>query len=156
MKTLLLSVVISLSLMSCNSAYKLNGLYVTDYSFGIDDLDSEPNFDLIVDLINSNYFEASAVYLDFKNKHSGIRHFKYVDSNYSVPFEYIKTDEKTIRINYDMNKVYNVNKLDDDLLYLNIHESILKYDAELKEWYYTMKLDNNMFVIYTLKKIKKL
>jgi hypothetical protein len=155
MKKILFTFIISLSLISCNSTYKLNGLYVTDYSFGIENLNSEPDFDLIINLINSNYFESSVVYLDFKTKLNGIRHFKCVDSNYSVPFKYIKLDKYTIEIKYNFNSIFNTSNLDDDLLFLNIGKTILKYDKTLHEWYYVFKLDNNTNVIYSLRKIKK-
>ncbi len=155
MKKLVFLFLVSISLLSCSST-KLNGLYVTNYSFGVTDLNSEPNIELLIDLINSNYFEASVVYLEFKKNNDGIRYFKFVDSKYSIPFRYHYTDKYLVKIKYYTNAMFNVNNLTDDFLYYNtIGETTLKFDKKDRSWYYTVPLDGNLFVIYTLKKIKK-
>jgi len=158
MKKLFILNLIFIFLLSCKSTNKLNGLYITDYSFGVNDLNSEPNLDLIIDLINSNYFEASVVYLSFKSNNTGLRYFKYVNSYYTVPFEYYKINDNTIKIIYNFNNIYNVNNETEDLLYYKFknEETILKFDNNVKQWYFTIPLDGNLFVIYSLRKIKKI
>jgi len=153
--TFLILILISISFLSCSST-KLNGLYVTNYSFGVTDLNSEPNIELLIDLINSNYFESSVVYLEFKKNNDGIRYFKFVDSKYSVPFRYHYVDKTTVKMKYYTKNMFDIDNFTDDLLYYNLGESVLYYDKDEKSWYYTMPIDNNLFVIYTLKKIKKL